>query len=211
MNLKYDFPVDAGNKKRVYGRIMNWAKPSLRALDVGCDTGRLGEGLKKMGLAVDGVEMDPDAARLAAGRLDRVVTGSILDSSVFQSLEGPYDIIIFADVLEHLPKPETVLDGIKALLADGGEVYASLPNVANFRVRIPLLFGRFQYTEIGILDKTHLRFFTRQTAQELFTGAGYEVAEVTPAATHMPAPLLYVLPGLFATRFVIRARPRKTT
>lgn len=211
MNLKYDFPVEAGNEKRVYGRIISWAKPGLRALDVGCDTGRLGEGLKRKGLAVDGVEMDPDAARLAAGRLDRVVTGSILDASVLHGLNGPYDIIIFADVLEHLPQPEAALDGIKALLSDEGEVYASLPNVANFRVRLPLLFGRFQYTEIGILDKTHLRFFTRTTARELFTGAGYEVAEVKPAATHLPAPLLYALPGLFATRFVIRARPRKTT
>src|SRR5512143_264616 len=102
MGLKYDFPVDAGNRRTVYYRILDWSVPGKKALDVGCDTGNLGGSLKALGLAVEGVEMDPAAAGRAADRLDKVYTGSIEDEAVLGELRGPYDIIIFADVLEHL-------------------------------------------------------------------------------------------------------------
>jgi len=205
MGLRYDFPVDASNRKSVYYRIIDWSKPGLRALDVGCDTGRLGEFLKGRGLTVDGVEMDPSASGLACRRLDRVYTGGIEDERTIRELEGPYDIIIFADVLEHLSRPDETLDKMKAVLAPNGIIIASLPNVANFRVRFGLLFGRFDYTEIGILDRTHLRFYTRKTAVELFKKAGYTALDIKPAATHMPSLLLNGWPELFATRFVVKA------
>lgn len=207
MGLRYDFPIDHTKKNTVYSRVIAWAGSGKRVLDVGCDTGNLGGWLATSALSVDGVEMDPDAAKKATERLDNVYTGSIEDAGVLKSLKGPYDLIIFADVLEHLANPGNTLEKMKPLLSSSGEVVASLPNVANFRVRIPLLFGRFDYTETGILDRTHLRFFTRKTAAVLFTKAGYRILDIKPAATFMPTALLYLWPGLFATRFVIKATP----
>jgi len=203
---RYDFPVDAGNKKTVYSIIASWVEPGKRALDVGCDTGNLGAFMKGMGLSVDGIEMDPVAALSAKDKLDSVSVGSVEDPAVLDSLNGPYDYIIFADVLEHLSSPEATLERVKPLLKAGGHVIASLPNVANFRVRFGLLFGRFEYTEIGILDRTHLRFYTRKSGTELFRRAGYEPVGSRPAATYMPTPLLYGWPELFATRFVVKAK-----
>ena len=205
MSLRYDFGVDVANKKSVYHHVIVFSGNGRRVLDVGCDTGNLGEFIKTSAASVDGVEMDPEAAELARRKLDHVVCGSIEDERVLSELKGPYDTIIFADVLEHLAYPDRTLERIKPLLAPGGEVIASLPNVANFRVRFSLLFGRFEYTEIGILDRTHLRFFTRKTAAGLFNKAGYEVMDTRPAATYMPWLLLMAWPGLFATRFVVRA------
>jgi 2-polyprenyl-3-methyl-5-hydroxy-6-metoxy-1,4-benzoquinol methylase len=206
--LRYDFPIEYRNTKSVYYRVMDWCKPGWRVLDIGCDTGNLGLAIKSRGASVDGIEICPEAANMAAGKLDAVFTGNIADPAVAAQVTGPYDAIIFADVLEHIAQPADTLELVKKWLRPGGVVIASLPNVANFRVRFGLLFGRFEYTEIGILDKTHLRFFTKKTAKELFAGSGFEVLDTRPAATHMPSALLYSWPGLFATRFVVMARPK---
>jgi 2-polyprenyl-3-methyl-5-hydroxy-6-metoxy-1,4-benzoquinol methylase len=206
VSLKYDFPVDMGRRNSVYSRIIGWSTPGSRVLDVGCDTGNLGAAIKRIGAWVEGLEIDPAAAGRAVEKLDRVYTGNIEDEELLARLDGPYDCVIFADVLEHIAAPERALEKVKRLLKrDTGVVVASLPNVANFRVRIGLLFGRFEYTEIGILDRTHLRFFTKKTARELFTGAGFNVLDVKPAATYIPGALLRLWPEFFATRFVIKA------
>ena len=202
---RYDFGIDVKNTISVYHRVITWAGTGKRVLDVGCDTGNLGEYLKKTAVKVDGIEMDPAAAERAKSKLDLVVCGSVEDERVLSALAPPYDVIIFADVLEHLAYPEKTLERIKPMLSPDGIVIASLPNVANFRVRFSLLFGRFEYTEIGILDRTHLRFFTRKTAGGLFEKAGYKVMDTRPAATHMPRPALLSWPELFATRFVVKA------
>ena len=207
MSLKYDFQVDEGNKRSVYSWIIRWSGRGRRILDVGCDTGNLGGYLKGLGNAVDGVEMDPEAAGRAKSKLDRVYTGSAEDPELLRELSGPYDVVVFADVLEHIADPASLLRKVAPLLAEAGIIIASLPNVANFRVRFQLLFGRFEYTETGILDKTHLRFFTKKTAAGLFRDAGFEVVDVRPAATYMPLALLFGWPGLFATRYVLKARP----
>lgn len=205
LSLRYDFPMDRGGKNSVYSRIIGMSRPGTRVLDVGCDTGNLGASIKGLGAWVEGVEMDPDAAARATSKLDRVYTGNIEDDELIGRLNGPYDCVIFADVLEHLAEPGKTLERVKRLLSGTGVIIASLPNVANFRVRIGLLFGRFEYTDIGILDKTHLRFFTKKTARRLFSGAGFSILDMKPAATFMPGALLFAWPGFFATRFVIKA------
>jgi SAM-dependent methyltransferase len=103
-----------------------------------------------------------------------------------------FDVIVAGDVLEHLPRPEELLGELRPLLAPGGTLLVSVPNVANVTVRAALLFGRFPYAERGILDRTHLRFYTRASARALLEGAGYRV--VFAAATAMPFEL--ALPAL---------------
>jgi methionine biosynthesis protein MetW len=206
MSHKYNFEIDVSNRKSVYSQVVRAVRPGSRVLDVGCDTGHLGAYLKGTGCSVDGIEMDEAAASEAETRLDAVYRGSI-DEDLTGSLVPGYDYIILADVLEHLPYPDRTLDKLKPLLNDGGQVIASIPNVANFRVRFRLLFGIFEYTEIGILDRTHLRFYTFKTARKLFTDAGFKVLDQRPAATHLPMALIRLLPGMFATRCVIKAKP----
>ena len=206
MSLRYNFPAERGGANTVYKIIGRLVAPGASVLDIGCDTGNLGVFLKGRGAkTVEGLEMCSEAAAEARRKLDRVTEGSATDDEVISRLGGPFDYVIFADVLEHLPKPEETLRKIAPLVKDGGRVIASLPNVANFRVRLPLLFGRFEYKEIGILDRTHLRFFTKKSAVRLFGDSGYEVISAAPAATFMPGLLLKLFPGMFATRFVIMA------
>ena len=103
------------------------------------------------------------------------------------------------DVMEHLRVPEKLLRDCRALLKPNGHLIVSLPNVANITVRLMLLFGRFNYTERGILDKTHLRFFTRKTARRLLTENGYDIVE--EKMTIMPLELVL---GLHPEHFLMR-------
>jgi SAM-dependent methyltransferase len=125
-------------------------------------------------------------------------------SDVASRLDGrTFDRVLMLDVLEHVPNPEQLLEECKPLLRPGAEAVVSLPNVANITVRWSLFFGRFEYTERGILDRTHLRFFTRRSARRLLRDAGYEIVE--ERTTVMPVELALGLPaGSIAMRVVNR-------
>lgn len=146
-------------------------------LDLGCAGGLLGAELRRRGNAVlvHGVEVDAGAANEAEERLDRVWVAD-LDVMSLTFTEAPYDVVIVADVLEHVRDPWRVLNEIVGLLDADGYVVASLPNIRFIRVLGPLLLrGRFDYADSGVLDRTHLRFFTRSSVLELFHGAGLRV------------------------------------
>jgi 2-polyprenyl-3-methyl-5-hydroxy-6-metoxy-1,4-benzoquinol methylase len=154
-----------------------------RVLDVGCASGYLADPLRDLrGVAyVDGVELDPRDAAIARQRCREVTQGSAEDPATWRKLKGPYDAILFGDVLEHLRDPAAALKAARPLLAPGGVVISSVPNVAHYSIRAHLLEGRFDYADSGILDRTHLRFFTRATLCDLFRDNGYEVRSCDPA------------------------------
>ena len=156
-------------------------------LDVGCAQGVVASGLKKQGWSVVGVEPDPFDADEARKLGVRVITGYMED--VFETSADHYDIVLFADVLEHMAFPEDALRDARRLLKPDGFVVASIPNVAHLAVRLQLLMGSFTYTDRGPLDRTHLRFYTRQTVEKLFTDSGYAVLsrQVTPAPLEVAA------------------------
>jgi 2-polyprenyl-3-methyl-5-hydroxy-6-metoxy-1,4-benzoquinol methylase len=148
-------------------------------LDVGCGTGINGAFARARGAHVTGIELDEQQARVARGRLDEVLELDITSDEALRSLEGrSFDLVLFGDVLEHVPDPLSVLQRFASLLVDGGHALVSLPNVAAWPVRLGLMRGRFRYESSGILDRTHLRFFTRATASELCEAAGLEVMRV---------------------------------
>jgi trans-aconitate methyltransferase len=148
-----------------------------RLLDVGCGSGATGAAAKSRWPHVEtiGIEVVPEAAGRAAERLDRVIRGSAetLDLAA-EGLRG-VDGVVLADVLEHFVDPWRFLERLRGVLAPHATVVASIPNAANLWLLDELAAGRFTYTPDGLLDATHLRFFTRESIAALFAGAGFRI------------------------------------
>lgn len=194
-----------------------------RVLDVGIATGMIGRYCQELGLLVTGIEPIAEWADFARPYYQLVINAT-LDQTPDQFLVG-YDIIILGDVLEHLPVPEASLKRLVNLQKKACVVIISVPNVANIWVRFNLMLGKFDYDDRGILDRTHLRFFTQKSITHLLEFAGLEEGKimVTPIPLELSSnfyqchPLgiliykcLYIItrlmPSLFGYQFVIEAK-----
>ena len=163
------------------------ARPAgLSVLDLGFGAGQLARRIRDHCRYLAGIELDPEAARAGAPFFDELVAGELLEGLAGPWRE-PFDVVVAGDILEHLPRPERLLELLKPLFARDGVLMLSLPNVANVTVRASLAAGRFAYADRGILDRTHLRFYTRASARALLAGAGYRTS--FEAATAMPVEL----------------------
>jgi predicted TPR repeat methyltransferase len=156
----------------------------LRLLDLGAAGGHLGRAVRDRCAFLVGVEPDPALPPSAREGYDEWRT---TDAAAAGPWNETFDAVVCGDVLEHLARPEELLARIREWLRRGGTLWVSVPNVANVTVRAALLAGRFPYAERGILDRTHLRFYTRRTARELVEGAGFRIRR--QAATAMPLEL----------------------
>ncbi|MDF5733001.1 MAG: class I SAM-dependent methyltransferase [Rhizonema sp. PD38] len=151
---------------------------SSMILEVGCGYGNFGKLLKeKYSAQVWGVEIEEYAASIAKEKLDKVICDAF--SSNLNLPSKSFDCIVFNDVLEHLVDPYSVLLYCKELLREQGVVIASIPNVRFFyNVRELLFYGNWEYTDTGILDKTHLRFFTYRSILSTFDRLGYDIETI---------------------------------
>lgn len=214
--LYYDELVArAGGLDQSHRWLLDAVPPGSTVLDVGCAGGYLAaELVEQRQCTVDGVEQDP-AAAVRARRACRVVhVGSLDDDAFLRALAGRWDRILFGDVLEHLRSPEQVLAAMSRLLAPGGRMLVSIPNVAYWRVRLDLLRGNFRYTESGLLDSTHLRFYTYETAGELFEKAGLRVVRrdmtwriPTRLGRLLAGPIVRAYPNVFAYQGLFELAP----
>jgi 2-polyprenyl-3-methyl-5-hydroxy-6-metoxy-1,4-benzoquinol methylase len=162
-------------------------------LDVGCGQGFFAEKLQQAGNHVVGIDILPRAERQDS--FDQYVQANLeqgIDAGLPALGGKTFDKVLLMDVLEHLRTPENVLQDCRQLLKSNGHLIVSVPNVANITVRLMLLFGRFHHTERGILDKTHVRFFTRKTARKILTDHGYQI--VDHKMTIIPSELVLGLP-----------------
>lgn len=147
-------------------------------LDVGCGYGTLGKYLKERGVSnVCGIELDTEASKEAEKVLDCVVSGNI-EGVELPFSDSQFDCIVCADVLEHLIDPWSTLKKLKKLLKDDGCIIASIPNVGFHRVVRGLIKGEWKYSKSGVLDITHLRFFTLSSIQELFNKSKLQIRAV---------------------------------
>ncbi len=145
-------------------------------LDVGCGRGLNGGIAHDKGAHVVGIEQWKPSADAARAHMDEVIEADIEHDDSAKALgDRRFDLILFGDVLEHTRDPLEVMERFLPFLEDGGHVIVSLPNVAAWTVRLGLLAGNFEYAQSGILDETHLRFFTRQTTMSLVERAGLEL------------------------------------
>jgi O-antigen biosynthesis protein len=187
-------------------------------LDVGCWSGSAGAFLQReRDVAIDGVEPDlamADRAALHYRRVHRSTIERALDELIADRSHS-YDSLLFLDVLEHLVDPRQVLEASRELLRPGGRALVSIPNVAHWSLRWELLKGSWRYRDNGLLDRTHLRFFTRASALELAHDAGWAVSwqhasiGQTPLV-RVPESRLRALerwPTMFAVQFLLELRP----
>jgi len=171
-----------------HAQILAWVKKERpeEVLEIGTATGYLTAEMLRLGCRVTGVEQDPQMASIASEYCDRILVEDI-EALDLEKL-GKYDAIVLGDVLEHLRNPGEILQRLTKRLKPGGKVLMSLPNVANIWVRLNLLLGRFNYSRVGILDESHLRFFTLQTSKKLAADSGLDVVGIN--ATPIPLPVL---------------------
>ena len=160
-------------------QIVDWvmARPHERILDLGCAGGHLAAELRKQGARVTGIDLE--AHEGVQDRVDEFIQAD-LDQGIPSTITGAYDVIIAADVLEHVRQPERVLADAQRLLAPGGVIVACVPNFGHWYPRARVASGTFAYERRGILDAGHVRFFTRRTFAKLARESGYSIARQRP-------------------------------
>ncbi len=147
-----------------------------RVLDVGCASGYFARLLRKNGCVVTGIDANPEALALAGDGCERTILADLDIQSLLPLLGGAtFDVVAFGDVLEHLRDPLRLLEEARGALTQDGYIVASIPNIAHGAIRLSMLSGRFDYSEYGLLDETHIRFFTAKSLDELFLCAGFAV------------------------------------
>jgi 2-polyprenyl-3-methyl-5-hydroxy-6-metoxy-1,4-benzoquinol methylase len=176
MAKDYSIEIDLSVENSSYTKLVAMCGRDKKVLDVGCSSGHLSRALAERGCVVSGVDINGDAARRAAETCDRVVVGDLDLIELTREFEGAeFDVILFGDVLEHLKSPQKTLNAARELLAPGGFIGLSVPNIAHTSIRLMLLKGEFNYQDMGILDDTHLRFYTRKSLRDLVESCGYIV------------------------------------
>ncbi|MBN1383303.1 MAG: class I SAM-dependent methyltransferase [Elusimicrobia bacterium] len=150
-------------------------KNAKRVLSVGCGTGITEGALKDRGVAeVTGIEINENAADEAKLKLDKVIVGDV-EQMTLPFEEKYFDCIIYADLLEHLKDPFGILVKHRRYLSDNGSVVTSIPNVRYYYVVLGLILGNWNYQARGVLDRTHLHFFTLKNIRNMFSNTGYEI------------------------------------
>ena len=205
--------MDGQAREDLVARIPAGAKS---ALDVGCARGETAHALRRAGVArVVGVEPDPGDAALARRLCDRVFPVPL--EEIAEEFPGEFDAVLFGDVLEHLVDPAAALVRVRPWLSERGVAVASVPNLGHWSVVADLLEGRFDYVPYSILSGTHIRFFTRRTAEDLFESCGYRVESIETVTFPVSpegarklsrlASLPNASPDLTAAEFLVVARP----
>lgn len=171
--------TDAAHRNGSQAQMVELVGTGARVLDVGCATGYVARALRDRGCRVWGIDHDAEAAEQARPFLEELVVADLDQGALSDHFErGAFDVLVFGDVLEHLADPARVLRGALPLLAPGGRVVCSIPNVTHGSLRLALLQGRWSYTETGLLDSTHVRFFDRAGVGALHEQVGLTVEEL---------------------------------
>jgi 2-polyprenyl-3-methyl-5-hydroxy-6-metoxy-1,4-benzoquinol methylase len=171
-------------------KAFNYITSKSKVLDIGCSSGNFGEVIiKDKQCVVDGIELDSGDFKEAKTKLRNVYQLNVeVDDLSF--ITEKYDFIYFGDVIEHLVTPIPTLKRVKSLLNSTGAVVFSIPNMSHLSVRLMLLRGDFLRGETGLLDKTHLHFYTHAEVQRVFSGAGYYISDLDPVLKDTPKEIL---------------------
>jgi 2-polyprenyl-3-methyl-5-hydroxy-6-metoxy-1,4-benzoquinol methylase len=165
----YDNEIDLC-RHSTHTKVLSFVGQRRRVLELGCSTGQMTRVMQERGCQVVAIEADAEAAKQAAEHCEHMIVGDLEQIDLDVELgDRRFDVIVAADVLEHLKAPETVLAALRPFLAPGGYLVASVPNVTHGSVRLALLGGSFPYADTGLLDRTHLRFYNRASLTEMLS------------------------------------------
>lgn len=196
MSEMYRVPVDPAATNNPHSYALQMTGTGHNVLEVGCSVGHVTEHLAAAGNTVVGVEIDPQAAAEASKWASHVHVLD-LDTERLTAVEsGKFDVIMLGDVIEHLRDPERTLGELIELLDDDGRLIVSVPNVGHIDVRLMLLEGTWEYQRDGLLDDTHLRWFTGESLRRLLGRLGFTVRRVERVRLGIGASGLPVTPGL---------------
>lgn len=199
----YTFKDFEGSSHRILiDLIQRYSNGARTLLDLGAAGGELGEALRKQFGRRIGFEYDVDRIGDLREHFDQAV---VADLEAVRRLPGNADAIVLADILEHLRDPSTLLACVRDSLSREGHLFVSVPNIANVTVRIGLLFGIFEYRERGILDSSHLRFYTMRTIKREIESAGFRIVAFRGSSV----PIRLILPR--APEFLLRIGERMLT
>ncbi len=221
--FKYAYKVDMYSDTTA-AKILKLVGRGKRVLELGCGPGHMSQVLREdLGCLVTGIEIDPDAAKEAGRYCEDVIVCNLDEIDLTNLFERqPFDVVIMADVLEHLKAPERTLLQCKGLIQDNGFVVISIPNVAHAGIVASLMQAQFPYSDIGLLDSTHLRFFTGPSFRSLLRRVGYcidhwqahevpvEFTEFAPTFNGLPKPVrefLFKCPDSNVYQFILKVRP----
>lgn len=175
----YEQVVDPDAENNAHSYSLGMVGFNKAVLEFGCATGHVTKVLVEQGCRVIGVEVDPGAAEIAGKWAEEVIVGHVERDDIWEHLSAEkFDALLFGDVLEHLGDPLSVLRSAVRYISPSGMVVISVPNIAHGDVRMALLRGAFPYRETGLLDRTHLHFFTRESIVELCRKAGLVVVDL---------------------------------
>lgn len=181
-------PTDKVDHNHSHTQIVSRIPQYAQVLELGCATGEMSRMMKQVCHAqVFGVEKDPQSAWQAQRHCDYVFTEDLDDAESLSALQfEKFDVITLVDVLEHLQHPEALLERLKPLMMEESTILLSVPNVAHASVRLELLTGDFRYEDAGILDSTHLKFFTLKSLKSMLTRCGFVINEIDYTWHDMP-------------------------
>jgi len=189
---KYYKDINLSETNSAHTRIVNLAGRNKKVVEFGCAGGHMSKVLKEEnGCEIVGLEIDEEDARQAERYCRSVIVGDIENLEWCEKLSGSrFDVAIFADVIEHLKAPERVLARVKDILKDDACILISVPNIANIAIRLELLLGSFEYEKLGILDNTHLKYFTLKTITGLIESAGLYIDSIDYQVRDLPAEII---------------------
>ncbi len=179
----YHVAVDPDAVNNPHAAAIRMVGSGKRVLEVGCWSGHVTEHLVHNDNTVVGVELDAGAAALAARHTERIHVADLETTPLSHLEQGPFDVVMLCDVLEHMRRPTDLLDEACRLVAPGGRLVISVPNVAHVDVRAMLALGEWRYQDDGVLDRTHLRWFTRRSLHAMLTDAGLTAVSIERVRT----------------------------
>lgn len=173
-----------------WSQVMNLINDSEKVLDIGCSSGNFGEELmRNKHCVVDGIDVDAKDVNLAKQKLRNAHVLNV-ENDPIDIFDEKYDVILMMDVIEHLVEPVKALKKIATLLKPGGRLVFSVPNMSHISVRLDLLMGKFNYRNTGLLDDTHLHFYTEEYLRRVLSNAGYDLAQTSSTTVTYPIQLV---------------------
>lgn len=178
-SVTYGAAIDIHASNSPFVELLKMVGNGKRVLEVGPGVGHVTKQLTQQGCTVTCIEKDKNMSDMAKEFCAHMIVGDVESHAIGRQLSTEqFDVITFGDVLEHLRDPVEVLNNLRPLIAPAGCLVASIPNVAHRSLRLSLLFGEFDYADTGLLDRTHLRFFTIRTIEKMMNESGFKIVDM---------------------------------